>query len=69
MPPQTVEEDQKPASASDIFAIVQQLTSKLHGSRMKEVVGAAKDLDVKDSQLMVDLLGTVRPDISSLRIH
>jgi hypothetical protein len=66
MPSQPVDEAQKLASASDIFAIVQQLTSQLHESRMKEVVEAAKNFDVKDSQLMVDLLGTVCPDILSL---
>jgi hypothetical protein len=65
MPPQIVEEAQKPASPSDIFAIIQQLTSQLNESRMKEVLDAVKDLDVKDSQLMVDLLGTVRPDIDT----
>jgi hypothetical protein len=58
---------QKPASASDAFAIVQQLTSHLHPSRMKEAVETTRDFDLKDSQLMVDLLHTVRILIYSFR--
>jgi hypothetical protein len=65
MPPRTPEKAQQPASASDVFALVQHLTSQLHESRMKEIVEVAKDFDLKDSQLIVDLLGTVRPGISS----
>jgi hypothetical protein len=66
MPPQTPKKAQHQASASDVFAIVQHLTSQLHESRMKEVVEAAKIFDLEDSQLIVDLLGTVRHGISSI---
>jgi hypothetical protein len=66
MGPQILKESQIPTSASDVFAIVQQLASQLHESRMREVVDAVKDLDLKDSQLMVNLLSTVRCEPSSL---
>jgi hypothetical protein len=46
MPPQTLDNVKKPESASDAFAIAQQLTSQYPESRMKAVVDATKDFDI-----------------------
>jgi hypothetical protein len=46
-------------SSSEIFAIVQQLSSQIDESRMEQVITAVKDLRTEDIQLIVDLLGLV----------
>jgi hypothetical protein len=56
---------QNQTNSSEVFAIVQQISSKINKDHIQEVANKAKGLDVKDNQLVVDLLGMVRPYPSS----
>jgi hypothetical protein len=60
---------QNQTNTSEVFAIVQQLSSQINKDRIPEVVEKAKDLDRKDGQLVVDLLGMVRSDSSPIEAH
>jgi hypothetical protein len=46
-------------SSSEIFAIVQQLSSQINESCMPQVVSTVRDLGTEENQLIVDLLGVV----------
>jgi hypothetical protein len=52
---------QNRTNSSEVFAIVQQISSQINKDRIQEVADKAKGLDVQDNQLVVDLLGIVRP--------
>jgi hypothetical protein len=43
----------------EVFAIVQQISSQINKDCTQEVTEKAKNLDVEDNQLVVDLLGIV----------
>jgi hypothetical protein len=52
---------QNQTNSSEVFAIVQQISSQINKDHIQEVADNAKDLDVEDNQVVVDLLGMVRP--------
>jgi hypothetical protein len=51
--------NQNRTNTSQIFAIVQQISSHINKDRMQEIVDKTKNLDVKQNQLIVDLLAMV----------
>jgi hypothetical protein len=59
---QKAKDDVQPSpSSSEIFAIVQQISSQVDKDRMPKFDDAVKGLNADDNQLLVDLLGMVRP--------
>jgi hypothetical protein len=55
-------------SSSEVFAIVQQISSQVDKDRIPKVIEAANGLNAEDNQLLVDLLGMVRSEHSSYSI-
>jgi hypothetical protein len=51
-----------PPGSSEVFAIVQQMSSQVDKDRIPKVIEAAKSLKTEDSQLLVDLLGMVHSE-------
>jgi hypothetical protein len=58
---------QNRTNVSEVFAIVQQISSQIDRDHIQEIVNKAKDLDVEDNQLVVDLLGIVRSYLLPLK--
>lgn len=57
---------QSQSNSSEIFALVQQISSQVNEDRIQEIVDKVRDVEIEDHQLMVDLLGMVHSYHSSL---
>jgi hypothetical protein len=51
---------QNQTNASQVFAIVQQISSHINKDRIQDIVDNAKNLDIEQNQLVVDILAMVR---------